>query len=95
MPWAPKPARPKQRPRDHQPSRNRDNKLYGRKWKEASLRFRQQNPLCAMCQAEGIVTAAHATDHITPHKGNVELFWDTSNWQALCELHHNRKSGKE
>jgi 5-methylcytosine-specific restriction enzyme A len=31
-------------------------------------------------------------DHIIPHKGNQKLFWDTKNWQSLCEMHHNRKT---
>jgi 5-methylcytosine-specific restriction protein A len=41
------------------------------------------------------VTAAHATDHIIPHKGDLDLFWDSDNWQSLCERHHNAKSAKE
>jgi len=35
------------------------------------------------------VTAATVVDHITPHRGNTQLFWDSSNWQSLCEECHN------
>jgi 5-methylcytosine-specific restriction protein A len=34
-------------------------------------------------------------DHIIPHRGNRELFWDTENWQALCTPCHNRKTKQE
>ena len=32
-------------------------------------------------------------DHIIPHRGDPELFWDRSNWQALCKNCHDRKTG--
>ncbi|WP_189426952.1 HNH endonuclease [Devosia pacifica] len=28
-------------------------------------------------------------DHITPHRGDDQLFWDRTNWQALCAHCHN------
>jgi hypothetical protein len=31
------------------------------------------------------VHLATVLDHIVPHKGNGELFWDPANWQGLCE----------
>ena len=76
---------------------------YGYAWQQARLRFLQAHPLCAMCQAmkPPRVTAANVVDHILPHKGDKELFWDESNWQALCAGHHNsdkqmlEKSGKK
>ena len=43
-----------------------------------------------MCQAEGRHTPAQVTDHITPHKGDLALFWDRNNWQSLCKWHHDR-----
>ena len=27
---------------------------------------------------------SECVDHIVPHKGDQQLFWDQSNWQALC-----------
>ena len=63
---------------------------YGGKWQRARLQFLSANPLCVMCQAEDRVTAATVVDHITPHKGDLKLFWDRANWQALCKPHHDR-----
>jgi 5-methylcytosine-specific restriction protein A len=34
-------------------------------------------------------------DHIVPHRGREQLFWDESNWQALCKACHDRKTGEE
>jgi 5-methylcytosine-specific restriction protein A len=53
------------------------------------------HPLCEECKRNGRLTPATVVDHITPHKGNRELFWDESNWQALCKSCHDRKTAKE
>ncbi|WP_368028316.1 HNH endonuclease signature motif containing protein [Paenibacillus sp. DCT19] len=31
-------------------------------------------------------------DHIVPHKGDEGLFWDSTNWQALCKRCHDIKT---
>ena len=64
---------------------------YGYAWQQARLRFLQAHPLCVMCQDMNPprVTAAEVVDHIIPHKGDQELFWNESNWQSLCFSHHN------
>lgn len=62
---------------------------YGARWQKARLRHLEAHPLCVMCLAESRVTAAQVVDHIVPHKGNDDLFWDESNWQSLCNSHHN------
>lgn len=46
-------------------------------------------------QAEGHITMATVVDHIIPHRGDQKLFWDRSNWQPLCEHHHNVKTMTE
>lgn len=38
---------------------------------------------------------ADLVDHIRPHKGDMELFWDGSNWQSMCDLCHRKKSASE
>lgn len=68
-------------------SYNRD-KLYGRRWRKLRARFLATKPLCKMCADIGMVELAIDVDHITPHKGNVQLFWDWSNLQGLCKHHH-------
>lgn len=47
------------------------------------------------CLRAGRLVPATVVDHITPHKGNSELFWDSANWQSLCESCHNRKTAGE
>ena len=43
---------------------------------------------------ENKLTPATVVDHIIPHRGDRKLFWDESNWQSLCERHHNEKTGR-
>ena len=53
------------------------------------------NPFCVKCYEEGHITMATVVDHIVPHRGDQKLFWDRSNWQPLCEHHHNVKTMTE
>ena len=69
--------------------------LYGRRWKAARLIYLSANPLCVRCQARGDVKAADIVDHIVPHKGDIALFWDRSNWQSLCKRDHDIKTATE
>ena len=62
---------------------------YTYRWQKARLTFLAREPLCVMCKAKGQTTAAILIDHIIPHKGDMKLFWDTSNWQALCKPCHD------
>lgn len=40
-------------------------------------------------------TAGTVVDHIIPHRGNYDLFWNQDNWQTLCKLHHDQKTARE
>ncbi len=52
-------------------------------------------PLCRMCSDVGLLTTATICDHITPHKGNVEKFWNGP-FQSLCKhCHDSRKQRME
>jgi 5-methylcytosine-specific restriction protein A len=51
--------------------------------------------LCVECLKENRLTPAEVVDHIKPHRGDPQLFWDVSNWQSLCVAHHNIKTAKE
>jgi len=64
------------------------------RWRRARKRFLAANPLCVACLREGWVVAAEVVDHIKPHKGDAALFWDESNWQALCKRHHDEKTAR-
>jgi 5-methylcytosine-specific restriction protein A len=68
---------------------------YDRRWAKAAKAYLNEHPLCVMCQGEGRVTPATLVDHIIPHGGDVDRFWDDANWQPLCAMHHSRKTAKE
>ena len=40
-----------------------------------------------------IITPATVVDHVIPHRGNKQLFWDEKNWQPLCKSCHDLKTG--
>lgn len=68
---------------------------YGARWRRARRLFLIGHPLCAECLRDGRTTAATVVDHKQPHQGDPALFWDESNWQALCSRCHNRKTATE
>ncbi|GAB7128048.1 hypothetical protein JCM19000A_25550 [Silvimonas sp. JCM 19000] len=82
---------------------------YNGRWQKARATFLREHPLCVACLAESSTTAATVVDHIKPHRlhdalaGNDDdeirqaqaLFWNTSNWQALCKRHHDVKTATE
>jgi 5-methylcytosine-specific restriction protein A len=65
---------------------------YDARWRATRKRYLTIHSLCAECQRVGRLTAATVVDHIVPHKGDPNLFWNDSNWQALCRQCHNRKT---
>lgn len=68
---------------------------YGSRWQKARRRFLQQYPLCVMCETAGRVSAATVVDHIVPHRGDQQKFWDVSNWQALCAFCHSGEKQRQ
>jgi 5-methylcytosine-specific restriction protein A len=70
---------------------------YDHKWRKRRKIFLEQNPLCVTCLGDtpSRVTAARVVDHVIPHKGDTVLFWDESNWQALCVFHHSSVKQRE
>ncbi|WP_298491560.1 HNH endonuclease signature motif containing protein [uncultured Maritimibacter sp.] len=65
------------------------------RWKRAAAAFLREHPLCADCAGLGLVVGAREVDHVKPHRGDRALFWDRSNWQALCKSCHSRKTARE
>lgn len=68
---------------------------YNSRWQKVRKRYLQSHPLCEECMKQGRYTKATVVDHIVPHRGDQKLFWDESNWQALCKACHDRKTGRE
>ncbi|WP_244116465.1 HNH endonuclease [Burkholderia gladioli] len=55
----------------------------------------RENPLCVACREVNLIVPATDVDHIVPHRGDQKLFWNRSNWQALCHSCHARKTARE
>lgn len=68
---------------------------YGARWHKASRMYLNEHPFCYHCMGKGRTVPATLVDHIIPHKGNYDLFWDEENWQSLCTHCHNVKTAKE
>jgi len=60
-----------------------------RRWIRERKLFLQDHPLCRMCMDHGKVTPATVVDHVIPHRGDDDRFWEKSNWQALCKHCHD------
>lgn len=58
-------------------------------WLKARREFLDLHPWCK-CG-----TKANTVDHITPHRGDMTVFWNRSNWQPMCFPCHQRKRGTE
>jgi 5-methylcytosine-specific restriction endonuclease McrA len=63
--------------------------LYNHRWRKERKHYLALNPLCCYCLKQGKVTPATVVDHITPHKGDLNLFWDANNWQPMCKHCHD------
>ncbi|TPW28921.1 HNH endonuclease [Martelella alba] len=57
---------------------------YNAEWQRESKAYLSEHPQCRRCGAPAVVV-----DHIRPHRGNDDLFWDRANWQPLCRHCHN------
>jgi len=52
---------------------------YDRKWRNYRIQFFKENPYCVHCLDAGRTRMAEEVDHIVPHGGDQELFWDSDN----------------
>ena len=68
---------------------------YGHRWRKARATYLHRHPLCVICEVDGRVEASTTVDHRTPHRGDMRLFWDRENWQALCKPCHDSKTARE
>lgn len=63
--------------------------LYGTwRWQKKRKALLDAEPLCRMCKERGVITPARIADHIVPHKGNEDLFWN-GELQPLCKPCHD------
>jgi len=61
------------------------------RWRKLRQQWLAHQPHCRFCQNG---TVGRVVDHIVPHKGNEELFWNTNNLQTLCQPCHDRVKQK-
>lgn len=72
------------------------SKLYNTKqWANYRKLYIKENPLCVECLKNDRYNPSAVVDHIRPHKGNVNMFWDRNNHQALCKKCHDKKTARE
>lgn len=64
------------------------------RWIKRRKRQLNENPLCALCLKQGLVTPANVADHIDPHRGDHDAFFH-GELQSLCEIHHNAAKQSE
>jgi len=69
-----------------------DSARWRHQWQPRLLR---EQPLCVRCLAAGKTVPSEVADHIEPHRGRYERFWDWDNLQGLCVQCHNAKSRSE
>lgn len=75
------------RQKDNRPSAYKRG--YTQRWYKEKAKFLKMYPYCVSCG-----DVAKVVDHIKPHKGDMKLFWDVSNWQGMCKSCHDRKTAK-
>ncbi len=74
---------------------NSTQRGYGYKWQQAREGYLRKHPLCVHHLQLDKTVLATDVDHITPHNGDMDLFWDSSNWQSLCHSCHSVKTARE
>lgn len=75
-------------------TRSASKRGYGSGWQKASKAYLREHPLCEECMRNGKYVQAEVVDHVIPHRGDMKLFWDKSNWQSLCKRCHDKKTGR-
>lgn len=83
--------KPKQKPKKE----TSNEAGYTYRWQKQRLLYLKQNPICVICEWNGMITPATEVDHIIPHKKDWQVFWDVDNWESLCKRCHAIKTFTE
>lgn len=71
-------------------------RLYNsRQWKAMRAAQLAREPWCVDCLKRGDHVPAIEVDHIIPHNGDSNLFYDAANLQSLCKTDHSSKTATE
>jgi 5-methylcytosine-specific restriction protein A len=70
---------------------------YGPRWQKARDAYLDAYPIAVdyFNEHNGRLYPAEEVDHIIPHRGDMKLFWDSTNWQGLTKSDHSRKTAME
>ena len=68
---------------------NRKRLYNTKRWKDLRRVQLTNEPFCVMCETLGKLVPATVVDHVTPHRGDSELFFHNK-FQSLCKMHHDR-----
>ena len=100
----PQTFRPRNRPSAADAERQRDaerraalatRKLYSTaRWQKLRAIELAEERLCRRCLEEGVATIATVRDHVHPHNGDVDKFWNGER-QSLCKTHHDSAKQRE
>lgn len=76
---------------------NSKERGYRERWRKASKLYLKQHPLCecAECTRQRRRWTANVVHHITPHRGDYNLFWDQDNWLAMSKVCHDNHTLSE
>ena len=81
---------------DRSAEANEYRRLYNRsRWRKLRRDHLDANPFCKFCEAQQRVTLAKVVDHVTPHRGSEDLFFDPLNLQGLCKPHHDASKAQQ
>ena len=58
------------------------------RWRAKARAQLRAQPCCAECAKRGMVTVATVCDHVIPHRGDPDLFWQ-GEVQSLCATCHS------
>jgi 5-methylcytosine-specific restriction protein A len=69
--------------------------IHSARYRQAIAIYKADYPLCKRCLDAGRVTPVYIVHHIVEHKGDWDMFWDQSNWESICNKHHEAIHGPE
>ena len=64
------------------------------RWRKKAKAQIAAEPLCRRCKAKGLAIPATVANHVTPHKGDINLFWNGP-LESSCKPCHDGETHSE
>jgi len=58
-------------------------------WRRLRARVLARDPLCRRCLRRSKIVPSTVANHIRPHKGDLDLFFDDENVEGVCKPCHD------